>query len=124
MNWNELPEFKGIDLQDSWVMSWRYSDSRLSFVLEASIWPGSEHYETPKVNAHTCYKPAKLIFEEVSGIKGLLKMSEVRPSLDPNGEKDFGNIEDLETKTNGFRISGEFGTVELVGGKMRFEVGT
>ena len=47
--------FKGIDLNDSFVLSWYQGTNELTFELEASIWPESTYYEKPKPNEHTCY---------------------------------------------------------------------
>ena len=52
MNWEELEIFKGIDLNDSFVLSWRKEPNEVIFELEASIWPESEYYEEPKKDGH------------------------------------------------------------------------
>lgn len=124
MNWSELPEFTGIDLQDTWVLSWAHEGNQLTFQLEASIWPNSEYYELPKVNGYTCYKPAKLTFKEFRIINGILSMSDVKPAIGADGEKDYGSIDNLEVGKDRYCIYGEFGCVEIVGGVMLFAIET
>ena len=114
--------FKGIDLNDSFVLSWRSEGNELSFDVEASIWPESRYFESPKTDEYTCYKLAVLTFKNVKGIKGLLEMSQVKPSVDPNGEKDYGNIDALQENNDGFLLEGDFGSVSIIGGEINFEI--
>ena len=60
MNWKEMEIFKGIDLNDSFVLSWKYINDTLTFDIEASIWPESPFYEKPVGDDYTCYKNAFL----------------------------------------------------------------
>ena len=50
--------FKGIDLNDSFVLDWSYENNRLCFELEVSIWPEYKYYVEPKLNEYTCYRKA------------------------------------------------------------------
>jgi hypothetical protein len=43
-------------------------------------------------------------------------------SVDPDGIRDFGNIERLEQTEGGFRIIGDFGDVHVLGGTLHFAV--
>jgi len=103
-------------------MSWRSGENELIFNVEASIWPESKHYENPKKDEYTCYKPAILTFKNVKEIKGLLEMSQVKPSTDPDGARDYGNIEDLQENSEGFFLEGDFGSVSIIGGEINFEI--
>ena len=124
MHWTETQLFKGINLNDSFILSWAYSSDKLSFQLEASIWPESKHYDTPKPNEHTCYKVAKLVFENYTDVIGLKDMAEVKPAIDASHELDYGGIDNLEILDGGYRLEGEFGEVVITDGSMRFEIGT
>jgi hypothetical protein len=53
MEWPQIEIFKGIDLNDSFVLNWNHEDDHLSFELEASIWPESDYYTTPKQGEYT-----------------------------------------------------------------------
>jgi len=122
MNWNEMDIFKGIDLNDSFILSWHLSANDLVFEIEASIWPESKYYEKPKKDEYTCYKPAVLEFKNIKEIKGLREMSQVTASTDASGEKDYGNIETFKKSNEGFHLEGDFGSVSISGGEMSFEV--
>ena len=122
MNWKAMEIFKGIDLNDSFVLSWHQETSELTFEIEASIWPESKHYEKPKTNEHTCYKPATLSFENFTELNGLLEINQIKPATDAAGEIDYGNIDSLEKNNKGFLIEGEFGSVSIIGGEISFEI--
>ena len=114
--------FKGIDLSDSFVISWSQKKNDLIFNIEASIWPDSKYYEEPKTDEYTCYRPAQLTFTNTKKITGLLKMKQVAPSTDANGEKDYGNIDTLEIINGNYLIIGDFGQVSISGGELQFEI--
>jgi hypothetical protein len=122
MNWNEMEILKGIDLNDSFVLSWSLGTDELAFEIEASIWPDSKYYDKPKKNEYTCYKPARLLFKYVKEVNGLLEMAQVTPSTDAKSQKDYGNIDALQENSEGFLIEGDFGSVSIVGGEMNFEI--
>jgi len=124
MDWNQLEIFKGIDLNDSFVLNWTCEDGQLSFDLEASIWPESKYYAAPKANEYTCYRKAKITITGIESIDGLSSMDSVIATTDPDGSKDYGNIEILTKTVNGFELVGDFGKVEINGGELRFEVHT
>jgi hypothetical protein len=116
--------FKGIDLNDSFVLNWSHEDDQLCFELEASIWPESEYYSKPKDGEYTCYRKATLAFAKVQSINGL-KAIELAPSTkEPDGTADYGNIDTLRQTESGFNLSGDFGSVNIKGGELRFEVHT
>ena len=124
MDWTELSEFKGIDLNDSFVLSWNKTSDKVEFNLEASIWPQSAYYIKPKSNEHTCYRKATLAILGAVEITGLLPMDAVKPTTDPDGTEDFGNIDSLIQSPNGYSIAGEFGSVQISGGKLEFKINT
>ncbi len=122
MHWAKNPIFRGIDLTDSFVLSWHTSDSQLVFDLEASVWPDSPHYEQPLPDEHTCYKRAALVFAGFTTISGLRDMHQIKPAINADGSQDYGSIDHLEDTGVGFHVSGEFGSVAISGGTMQFAV--
>ena len=120
MDWRQLENFKGIDLNDSFIMSWELSTDKLSFELEASIWPESMFYATPKVNEFTCYRKATLSFSEIESVDGLMPMESVHYAKDPDDSIDYGNIDSLSMNNHGFNLIGDFGEVTITGGVFPF----
>ncbi len=116
--------FDGVDLEDSWVLGWHVEAGlgRLAFQI-ASLWPGHEYYATPLPEDYTCYKRARLIFERVTCIDGLLPMDAVKSHADPDGSIDYGNIEGLCAAGEGvYKFGGEFGEVSVKCAGVRLEI--
>lgn len=124
MNWNQIELFKGIDLNDSFVLDWSQEGDLLRIELEASIWPDSIYYSKPENGEYTCYRKATLMFKGVQSIVGLKPIESVPPTTDPDGTTDFGNIDTLSQTESGFHLSGDFGLVNIIGGELRIEVHT
>lgn len=124
MEWSQIEIFKGIDLNDSFVLNWSHENDHLYFELEASIWPESEHYTAPKNDEHTCYRKATLEFVGVKNIRGLKSKESVQSTTDPDGSIDYGNIDDLKQLGGSFLVVGDFGSVTIQGGELRFEIHT
>jgi hypothetical protein len=102
---------QGIDLADSWVLGWKERSGVLEFSVEFSLWPESPHYLEPKKDEFTCYRHGILRFEGVTAIDGLRKEEAATFSTDPDGSKDFGNIQSFEDHDDSVRMSGDFGEV-------------
>jgi hypothetical protein len=102
---------KDIYTQDCWVLNWIFENNNLVFSIQASLWPGHPLYEPPPPDAYTCYKNANLTFHNVSSVNGLLEMEDVKPTIDPDGSKDYGSIDVFRKIENDFEISGDFGRV-------------
>ncbi|MDR9768686.1 hypothetical protein RJP56_21810 [Shewanella baltica] len=124
MDWRQMEVFKGIDLNDSFVLDWNYENNRLCFELEASIWPESKYYVEPKLNEYTCYRKAILQFVNTVSVTGLKPKSAVMSSTDPDGSIDYGNIDTLQVVYGGFELTGDFGNIKISGGELRFEIHT
>lgn len=124
MDWTEVEIFRGIDLNDSFILAWRHENRNVTFELEASIWPASRYYRPAKPGEYTCYRRATLAFENVIECVGLPSMDSAPKSSDAAGETDYGNIDSLLILDDGFSVSGDFGTVNIQGGELGFEVHT
>ena len=108
-----MPDLVGVMLDDSWVLGWQQYGDSILFNIEASLWPPHPAYEPPRPSEWTCYKRAQLVFEGVTHIGGLHSMSEALQTTDPDGGKDYGNIESFTASHHGFHIAGDFGSVEI-----------
>jgi hypothetical protein len=124
LNWRDMPEFTGVDLEDSWVLGWQLdaSGGHLLIELEASLWPGHAAYGPPAVGEYTCYRQARLIFEGVRNVSGLREQSTVKPYFDPDGELDYGSVDALERVGEECRLVGPMGDVTLHASALRLEV--
>jgi len=112
-----LDIFKGIDLSDSFVLSWSLDD-KFSIEIEASVWPESEHYLKPLDNEYTCYRNAVLTFSNFSECVGVVEQNSRTPTRDLDGTLDYGNIDSFTQHDSGYEILGDFGSVVVGGGKL------
>jgi len=110
VNWRDTHEFRCIDLEDSFILGWKYSQDTFTLSIEYSLRPGHKEYETPKENEYTCYKKGKMVFAKVTKLTGLIPMQSAQTSTDLDGAVDYGNIEILMLGANGLiELFGEFG---------------
>ncbi|MBE9113315.1 hypothetical protein IQ273_28465 [Nodosilinea sp. LEGE 07298] len=121
IQWRNIEVFRGIDLNDSCVLSWKLEPTQLVFELDVSVWPESQFYTTPKPNEYTCYRTARLIFRGCEKITGLHAMGDVRPTVDPDNTIDYDNIDALNQEEAVIRVYGNFGEVEIQGGSFDLE---
>lgn len=124
MDWRQLEIFKGLDLNDSFVLDWSHESDRLSFELEVSIWPESAYYVEPKAGEYTCYRKATLVFKNVKAVTGLKAKDAVIISTDASGSVDYGNIDSFIVLKDGFELEGDIGCIRVSGGELRFEIHT
>ncbi len=119
-----MPEFAGVDLEDSWVLGWRFDApaGRLTIEVEASLWPGHPAYVPPPAGEHTCYRRATLTFEGVTSVSGLRTQSEVPGHRNPDGTRDYGSFDALEGADGVFRLAGEMGDVTVRAAVLRLHI--
>lgn len=117
-----IPELEGIDLQDSFVLWWGEEGGNLIFEIEASIWPGSAFYTSPKYGDYTCYRRMRLMFIEPKNIEGLNSLDLVSFTKDLDGSKDYGNIDALSLDGGVYSILGDFGNVQIHCGAIKLEL--
>ncbi len=55
-----------------------------------------------------------MIFKKPENVKGLKKIRDVIPTIDPDNTRDYETIENFEIDGNNIYLSGEFGQVTLV----------
>ncbi|MDP9315974.1 MAG: hypothetical protein M3R24_34820 [Chloroflexota bacterium] len=114
--------FYGVMIEDTAVRSWSYHGNQLTFDLEASLWPGNPHYQSPRPDEWTCYKPATLTFVQVASVTGLKDMAEVSPIVDPNGTVDYGTLDSIELAPPIYRLYGPFGDVTIRATELHFVI--
>lgn len=111
---------KGIDLEDSFLLGLHFNEdqSELCIDLEFSIWPESQYYQPPKPNEWTCYRRGQLIFNGVKQINGFSNLKDLESSIDPDGEKDWGNIHGLRMCNEQVKLATEQIEIVLVADRL------
>ena len=110
-DWRKLPEFAGVDLTDSHILSWHLESGVLAIDVDLLLTSEHPRYETPRPAEKVCIRPAIVEFPycESIHIDGVLiedALADTVASLGP------GVIMGLRRMHDGpFEINGKFGTV-------------
>jgi hypothetical protein len=116
--------FKGLDLNDSFVLGWSATETDITIKIEASLWPESSLYLKPKSDEYTCYRTCEIKFTGFSSFNGLINQQNVQPVKDIDGTLDYGNIDTLIKTNQSFKVVGEFGKLEVINGGVQLELYT
>lgn len=117
-----MKDIDKIDLQKTFVLDWYITGSDFVIIVDACLLQVHPHYTFPQKDEIGSYRKAQFIFEGIESVSGLLEKSEISASLDPDGTKDYGEIETFAVNTCGeIGISGEFGDVLILCKKFNIE---
>ena len=108
----ELPGLNVYYFEDSFVRSLRLGGASIDFDLDAVLTPGHPEYHPPPPNEQHCYRTARLSFPNPRRFE-FIQTAAVLPAIDVTGERDLGNIDGLTRSGDRFRITGEWGVLEV-----------
>ncbi|TVQ84672.1 MAG: hypothetical protein EA357_02440 [Micavibrio sp.] len=101
--------FKNIYLEDSFVLDIEESEDQLSFVLEIVLTEGHPLHSPKNENEQHCYKEGKIVFRKLKEIRWIRR--NIRPYIDADGSKDYGNIDVFKLSAEGYHLEGDWGEV-------------
>ena len=114
-DWTELREFRHTDLTQSFVLSWSVEGESLLVDVDLYLTPKHALYEAPRPAERACFRPALIEFPWCSRVAmaGDTKAQTVSSAIRALG---LGRIEGFRRTGEGqYEISGEFGTVDILG---------
>ena len=118
-----LGDFDHVMLEDTFVLEWSVAPTQIVFYVLAHLRPEHPQASSPASGDWACYRPANLVFPNVSECSGLLPKSEVPSTTDPDGSVDYGTIDALSEPSPGtFNICGDFGDVLIRSDPPRLDV--
>lgn len=105
-------------LEDSWVLD--INASRGQFVITAEFVLTEEHpsYAPARPGEQYCYRKGVLVFEGVTDLTWTGQLSS-RPSRDPDGSVDYGNIDSLTIEGDRYIVEGGLGIIDLHAASIR-----
>ena len=119
-----IEAFENILLEDTFVFSWHQSADTLTFRVLASLMQSHPEASPPLDGEWACYRSGTIQFAGVSSVHGLSPQESVKPTTDPDGSVDYGCIDELLLVQPGeYRISGEFGVVEVAASDISLSLG-
>lgn len=106
-----IPDLQNIYLEDSFVLKVIENKSQLIFYMDVVLTEEHSFYSLPKNDEPYCYKKAELLFSNCYKIDWIKKA--FTPSIDANGEIDFGNIDTFTYANNNYHLIGSWGEVKI-----------
>ena len=112
-DWRELREFRGLDLTQSYVLSWEVQTGILMVDMDLHLLPEHAFYEKPRPAQKVCIRPAVIEFPYCESIladkvPGTSKPAEVASALGLGAISGFRRLGDGRNE-----LRGTFGVVVI-----------
>ena len=114
--WRDLHEFTSVDLEESFVLSWKIDGE--SLLIDVDLFLCADHifYEKPRPSEGACFRPAAIEFRNCTSLRGNNLKDELAGTEDTTTALGLGKIHDLRRTGEGeYKMSGEFGDVDIAG---------
>lgn len=113
VDWRRLREFAGVDVVNSFVLSWGWHRGTLSIDVDLRLTEEHPFYEKPRPAEKVCIRPAIIDFPycESVAVNGNRLQAPLAAAVSSIG---IGAIGGLVRQHDGpYELSGEFGTVRI-----------
>lgn len=112
IDWRQLREFAGVDLAQSFILSWSVRAGTLLIDIDLFLCPKHPFYERPRPAEKVCIRPARIEFRNceslVHGNEADGGVADVAAGIPP------GAVADLQIVAEGhYELRGEFGNVSI-----------
>jgi len=112
-DWRDLREFRGVDLEASYVLGWKVKEGALVVEVDLCLAPEHPFYEPPRPSEKACIRPAVIEFPgctqvAVAGSPAAGSPAEAASRLDLGRIGGFARVGE-----GGYRLTGRFGTVDI-----------
>lgn len=115
--WRRLREFKGVDLTNSFVLSWQLEGDDLQLDVDLCLLPEHALYEAPRPAQRACYRAASLVFPACLSLArrdGGVAAAAVATVATVAAALGHGRISGLERTGEGrYEIRGQFGRIAI-----------
>jgi hypothetical protein len=111
----ELPGLQDVYLEDSWVLDVIANPGTVTVELDVVLRETHPFYERPRPGEQYCFRRGGLVFPHVIEVHWTRQGAPA--AKDASGERDYGSIDQLESVDGRFRLSGDFGDLEIVSAK-------
>jgi|SRR6267154_2791203 len=104
----------------SYVLSFCIEPYIVWLDMEFALTPEHPEYSLPDADKQECYRRGAI------GIRGFERVTwsatGFLPSHDAKGEVDFGNLDEFTYTRNVWRLAGDWGLIEVLGGKLQLDI--
>ncbi|MDT3399859.1 hypothetical protein RKE29_25025 [Streptomyces sp. B1866] len=111
VDYTNLPGFRGVYLEDSFVTDIEARPGRLSFRLDLVLTPEHPTYLPPRPGEQHCYREAVIEFTDVRRL--VWAGQGTPPATDSSGTHDYGGADSFVATGNVYRIEGDWGEIEI-----------
>jgi hypothetical protein len=119
-SYDEIEEFNGYFLEESYVLSINAQPGTVVFRLNFALTTRHANYFEPLPGEQFCYVNGTLIFSGVSSLTWDRQGSP--PAVDATGEVDYGNIDTFSLEASTYQLSGDWGLMRLQAENARMTV--
>lgn len=113
-DWRELREFKGVDLSESFVLSWLLRGELLRLDIDLCLLPSHVFYESPRPAETACYRAAVLQFPACTAVRRQGDNGPATTAAEVAATLGHGKITYFRRVSDGrYEIHGRFGKVEI-----------
>ncbi|PSK98286.1 hypothetical protein CLV30_12072 [Haloactinopolyspora alba] len=111
MDYSDVPALADVYLEDSFVLEIVEEAGALRFTIEAVLTERHPDYRPPGPDEQYCYADAHLMFTSTTAIEWISRAAV--SFTDASGETDLGNIDEMVRVDDHWRISGDWGEVNV-----------
>jgi len=116
----QLPVFRELRLEDSFVLGVRESENEVRFDMEFSLGERHPGYRKPAGGERDCFRKGRLIFREVSEVAWRDRRTEVEGTDD--APADLGKIDTFVLDGGAYKLRGQWGKLDLRAGSVHVDV--
>src|ERR1039457_3371606 len=102
--------------ENSYVLNLQIEPYVLDVSMDFVLTLNHPAYSLPKPGEQECYKRGRIQITKFQ--KLTWQASGWKPAIDATGEKDYGNLDEFVNEAGKFRLSGDWGTIEIEGGEL------
>lgn len=114
-------DLAGVVLEESWVLEVAPSAAGLALRIEVRLTPDHPRYGEPALGEMGCYRTGWLWVHSSEPVE--TRLSGTRPTLDPDGASDYGNVDSLVQSSEGaWTLDGDWGHAQVRDPQVRLEL--
>jgi hypothetical protein len=111
LSYTAIAELAELVLEDSYVLDITVRPGVVVVALDLVLTPKHSAYQPPRAGEWACFRRGQLRFEAVREVHWV--HSDVPPSIDATGERDYDNIDVFEWQNQEFRLEGDWGQLVI-----------
>ena len=109
-----------IAFESSYVLGLCITPYSLEMPMDLLLLPKHPAYQSPKAGERDCFKRGVIRISQFTKLQW--NASGFAPATDATGEVDWGCLDEFEEKGNQWRLSGDWGVIEIEDGSLNVQL--